>query len=129
MKLASFQSALKGFKRMIRGKKTDSASSDSGSQKTQPASASPIKEIAQEIEDNGLLFLVTGPIKTLKSGSLHALVNYLIDVKMNDLGFIYAFLIHHVAFIKSWNLLEILLEKWKERAEDHSEHAKAEVFR
>lgn len=87
------------------------------------------KAITTIVEEDGLVFAVTGSNKTLKCGSLHGLLNYLIDVRMNDLGVIYAFLLHHMLFIDSWNLLEILIEKWKEKSEDNTEHGKAEVFR
>jgi hypothetical protein len=129
MKLStgSFGGIFKKAKNLIIGK-TAPSSNPPPMVKTAPVEV-PKTEPIRIVQEDGLFFAITGSNKVLKCGSVHSLLNYLIDVRMNDLGVIYAFLLHHKLFIPSYTLLEILLEKWKEKAEDNSDHGRAEVFR
>jgi hypothetical protein len=129
MKLSTgtFDGLFKKAKKLIYGSKKAPSSNPPPSQKA-PVEV-PKTEPVRIVQEDGLFFAITGSNKVLKCGSVHSLLNYLIDVRMNDLGVIYAFLLHHKLFIPSFNLLEILVEKWKEKADDNSDHGKAEVFR
>ena len=67
-------------------------------------------------EDKNMKFIVKQDENTLISATLPCFVHYILDINLTDY-YIFAFglILHHQLFIKSDDLLEAILMKWRDK--------------